>query len=230
MTTTTGDTRSTGNVRQVEYWFSHLRRDRVGRIGGGGRLPPPRRAVLPDTRRPHRSGGTTRHGRHHRLPHGCARRPCRTVRRLRRNPDRLQLLPQPALPEVSRSGARAVARRAARRGSPDPLFPRRLHATARGGPDRLPEQGRGLRHPVPFRRCGIDEARRQSAPSRSRTRHPRRPPYLGADTPASSPHPLRHTWRRTLARWTALGVLQAWVLPARPSLGTSLPRHVPRRT
>src|SRR6266536_2330617 len=53
---------------------------------------------------------------------------------------------------------------------------------------------------------------------------------LGADTPASSPHPLRHTWRRTLARWTALGVLQAWVLPARPSLGTSLPRHVPRRT
>src|SRR6266498_2506743 len=39
-----------------------------------------------------------------------------------------------------------------------------------------------------------------------------------------------HTWRQTLARWTALGVLQAWVLPARPSLGTSLPRHVPRRT
>src|SRR6266516_2095956 len=115
---------------------ARLRRDRVGRIGCGGRLPPPRRAVLPDTRRPHRSGGTTRHGRHHRLPHGCARRPCRTVRRLRRNPDRLQLLPQPALPEVSRTGARAVARRAARRGSPDPLLEYRDMSTTAISPQQ----------------------------------------------------------------------------------------------
>ena len=45
------------------------------------------------------------------LPHGSARRPCRALRGLRAHADRLQLLPQPALPEVP-------GRRRARNGSP----------------------------------------------------------------------------------------------------------------
>ena len=77
------------------------------------------------------------------LPDGGAGRPCRAVRRLRLDPHRLQLLPQPALPEVP-------GRRRARSGSPTrqaellpvPYFHVVFTLPAPVGRDRLPEQGR----------------------------------------------------------------------------------------
>ena len=62
------------------------------------------------------------------------------------------------------------------------LLPRGLHPTTAGGGDRVPEQARGLRHPVP--RCG-----------RSDARHRRDPKHLGAEIGAVA---LLHTWGQTL--------------------------------
>ena len=58
------------------------------------------RPIVASACRASRPGRAARHGRDRGLPHGGAGRPCRAVRRLRAGPHRLQLVPQPALPEV----------------------------------------------------------------------------------------------------------------------------------
>ena len=106
------------------------RRHAPGIVGGRGRLPRPRaglaprpgrppeprpaqgdvghRARGPRGRPPHMNNGDTPWPR----PHGGARRPCGGLREVRPYPHRLQFLPQPPLPEVSRRGGQGLAGRA----------------------------------------------------------------------------------------------------------------------
>ena len=60
------------------------------------------------------------------------------------------------------------------------LLPRRLHAAGADRNDRLPEQGRCLRHPVQGGRRGDDDARPEPAQARCRDRRRRRPAHLGS--------------------------------------------------
>ncbi len=101
-----------------------------------------------------------------------------SLRRLRPHRYRLQLLPQPALPEVPGPGAGGLGRRASRRAAARALLPRCLHPAGSGRRDspwrdRIPEQGDRLRHPVPRRRGDAAPHRRRPAPSRRRHRRRR---------------------------------------------------------
>ena len=80
------------------------------------------------------------------------------------------------------AGARQVARGPAGRAAAGALLPRRLHRAGAGWRDRLPEQGRRLRHPVP--RGGRD-ARTIAAD----------PKHLGAQIGVTA---VLHTWGQTL--------------------------------
>ena len=74
---------------------------RVASIAGGrGDLPRPRPGMAPGQCRPCEPRPTQGDVGDRELPHGGARRPCRALRELRAQPDIVQLLPQPALPEV----------------------------------------------------------------------------------------------------------------------------------
>ena len=68
---------------------------------------------------------------------GDAGRPCRGLRRLWDNACRLQLLPQPALPQAPGGGADEVACGPAGRTAVGSLLPRRVHATRAGRRHRL---------------------------------------------------------------------------------------------
>ena len=68
------------------------------------------------------------------LPHGGARRPCRALRGLRAQPDRVQLLPQPALPEVPGRGGKGLAGRARGRSAAGAVLPRGVHAAGSRSP------------------------------------------------------------------------------------------------
>ncbi len=76
-----------------------------------------------------------------------------------------------------------MARCASVRVAAGALLPRRLHLAGAGGRDRVPEQARGVRHPVP--RCGRCDARHIAAD----------PKHLGAEIGAVA---LLHTWGQTL--------------------------------
>ncbi len=115
-----------------------LNQRRAGRHRGGGYLAPPRGGLSAGPWRPHGPCRTPRHGRHHGVPHRGAGRPCRAVHRLRPHPHRLQFLPQPALLEVSGSGACRVARCPPIRTAAGAPFPRRVHAAGTGRQDRFP--------------------------------------------------------------------------------------------
>jgi integrase/recombinase XerD len=154
--------------------------------GGGGRVPPPRRSVSAGPHRATRLRRAARHGRHHGVPDGGARRSPRAVRRLQQHTDRLQFLPQPSLSQVPGAGARRMARASTGRTVAGAVFPRRLHPADAGRPDRLPEQGRRLRDPVPHgRRDTHHHRRRPQASGRTNRRHCSAP-YLGSD-PAAEP-------------------------------------------
>src|ERR1700689_4567955 len=68
----------------------------------------------------------------------------RCERGVRAYRDRLQLLPQPALPEVPGCGVTPVARRPRSRAVAGAVLSRRVHAAERTARHRLPEQARGL--------------------------------------------------------------------------------------
>src|SRR3954451_3856324 len=95
---------------------------------------------------------------------------------------RLQLVSQPALPEVSGPRACRMARSAAGRVTASAVFPRRLHPAGGGGGDRVPEQTRGLRHPVPR---GAEAMRDVAA----------NPRHLGAEIGAVA---VLHSWGQTM--------------------------------
>src|SRR6476659_3465841 len=75
---------------------------------------------------------------------------CRTAALggLRLYDHRLQLLPQPALPEVPRSRREGMARRARGRSVARAVLSRGVHPACGHRRHRLPEQGGDLRHPI----------------------------------------------------------------------------------
>src|SRR5262249_17961683 len=100
-------------------------------------------------------------------------------------PLRVQFLPQSALPEVPGSGTGRVARSAAGRAASGALLPRRVHSAGADRRDRLPEQGDGLRHPVPEFRTAAETLRIIAAD----------PAHLGAEIGLLA---VLHTWGQNL--------------------------------
>src|SRR5262249_164271 len=86
-------------------------------VGGRGYFPRPWSGMASSQCRPCQPRPTQGDVGDRELPHGSTRRPCRALREreLRLYADRLQLLPQPALPEVPGSGGARVACRARER-------------------------------------------------------------------------------------------------------------------
>ncbi|MGY4327548.1 hypothetical protein ACVWWG_001965 [Bradyrhizobium sp. LB7.2] len=78
------------------------------------------------------------------LPHGSRRRPCCGLRGLRLYHDGLQLLPQPALPEVPGRRCKGLACRPRGRAVAGAVLSRGVHAACSHRRHRLPEQDRDL--------------------------------------------------------------------------------------
>src|SRR4029077_5654405 len=85
---------------------------------------------------------------HRALAHGGARRPRRALRELLAHRHRLQLLPQPALPEVPERGGAGMAGRARARVAAGPVLSRIIHVAGSDRGYRLSEQGRDLRSAI----------------------------------------------------------------------------------
>ena len=103
-------------------------------VGSGGRDPAARRGVPRQARRApdrHAEAGSARPGP---LPHRRVGRACRGMPRLRPNPHRLQLLPQPPLSQVPGAHPRPLARTAGGTPAAGRVLPRRLHPAARKSP------------------------------------------------------------------------------------------------
>ena len=193
------------------------------RLDRGRRHLPSRRACLSGRTcrapEPHPAQG---HVGNRALPYCSARRSRRGLRGLWPVADRLQLLPQPALPEVPGRGGADVACRARGRPLAGRLLPRRVHAARRGRRHRLTQQGARLRPAV---QGGVgdddDDCRRSQAPRRAH-RHHRRTPHLGIgdDPPSARAHDRAR--RRHCVGWKPLDLLASgttvcWPAPpARP--------------
>ena len=100
----------------------------------------------------------------------------------------LQLVPRSALPKMPVAGPRAMDRGSPIRTSRRPVFPRRLHRAGRDRRDRLPEQGGGLRHPLPGHRRNPENHRGRSQAPRRRDRLLRRAAQLGTEPSVHHPH------------------------------------------
>ena len=147
---------------------------------------------------------------------------------------RLQLLPQPALPEVPGRRRQAVARRSRGRAAAGAVLSRRVHAAGSDRRHRLSQQGRHLRSAV--QGLGRDDAddRRRSEASRRQDRHHLRAAYLGLGHDPSPACPHDRAGRRHLARRPTLGVVPAGLLPAGaralapvPTVVSGAPRRPP---
>ena len=127
---------------------------------------------------------------------------------------RLQLLPQPALPEVPGRGRQGMARRARGRPAAGAVLSRGVHAAGADRRHRLPEQGRDLRSLV--QGLGRDAAhdRGRSQASRRPHRHHLRAAHLGLGAHPSPARAHDRAGRRHLARRPALGLVPARILPS----------------
>src|SRR6476661_8719242 len=117
-------------------------------FGGCGYLPQPWPGLASSQCRPCQPRRAEGDVGNRELPHGGPRRPCRALRGLRLYDHRLQLLPQPALPEVPRSRREGMARRARGRSVARAVLSRGVHPACGHRRHRLPEQGGDLRHPI----------------------------------------------------------------------------------
>jgi site-specific recombinase XerD len=90
---------------------------------------------------------------------GGARRPCRGLRGLHPYPHRLQLVPQPPLPQVPGRSRQGVAGGAPGRAAAGGVLPRGVHPAGTDRRHRLLQQGGDLRHPVQGRRRDPDHHR-----------------------------------------------------------------------
>src|SRR6202047_3675796 len=173
--------------------------------GGRGHLPRPRGRVAsrqPPPRDPRPAQGDERHRE---LPHGSPWRPCGTLRGLRPYNDRLQQLPQSALPQMPGRGRARMDGGARGRAAPGALFPCRLYAAGGDRRHRLPQQGHDLRSSVHGR--GTDDAyyRGGSQASRRPHRHHFGVAQLGLGNDASSACPHDRARRRPSQGWKPLG-------------------------
>jgi hypothetical protein len=147
---------------------------------------------------------------------------------------RLQLLPQPALPQVPGSRSQGMACRPRSRAAARAIPSRGVHAAGADHRHRLPEQSRDLRHSVQSLCRGPDHHRgRSQAPWRPHRRH-FRAAHLGLSDDASPARPHDRAGPRPLAGWRALGVVPARVLPAGacalPPVPPTVPGEARRRT
>ena len=138
-------------------------------------------------------------------------------------------LPQSPLPEVPGRRGTALARRPRGRAPAGSLLSRRLHPAGGDRRDRVPEQGRRLRPPVPDRRGDADHHRRRPEASGRAHRPDRHTPHLGLGADPSPARPRHRSRRRPVAGRIALDRLQARLLPARARAVASLPPALPRR-
>src|SRR5713226_10570541 len=138
----------------------------------------------------------------------------------------LQLLPQPALPEVSDFGAGTVDCRTSKRTSPDALHPCGLHTSSSTGITDATEQEGRLRSAVP-RQCR-NPARSRPRPQASRrgNRLLQRFAHLESEARASSPRPLRHSRRWAVARSHALGQVTRAILSFHPRAPSRFSRPI----
>src|SRR6266852_3829 len=138
----------------------------------------------------------------------------------------LQLLPQPALPEVSSRSARPLARSASPGASPDTLRPCGLHAASRAGTTGAAEQ-EGRLQPSVSHQCGNpSRSRSRSATPRCRDRLLQRAAHLESKAGASPAYPLRGSCRRTLRRSHALDQNSLCLLSSRQGAQSRLSRQV----
>src|SRR6266849_804203 len=94
----------------------------------------PRQCRAPEPR------SASRHERHRDVPNLRARRPCRAMRGLRPHARRLQLVPQPPLPEMPVAGGPGLARKPRSGAAAGPLLPCRVHVAGRDRRRRLPNK------------------------------------------------------------------------------------------
>src|SRR5262249_43496420 len=111
---------------------------------GGGHLPPPRAGLACVPRRSREPRPTQSHVGDRALPNGSAGRSCRTLRGLCAPAHFLQLLPQPALPEVPSRRCQRVVGRPPGRTAAGALLPCRLYAARSDRGHSLSQQGNRL--------------------------------------------------------------------------------------
>jgi len=147
------------------------------------------------------------------LPHGGSRRACCALRGLLAHADRLQLVPQPALPEVPRGGSEAMARRARGRAVAGGVLSHGVHVAGADRRYRLPQQGRYLRHPVQGLGRGADYDRGRPKAPRRAGRHYLRAAQLGLGDDASPTRAHDRAGRRHRVGRITLGLMPARFLP-----------------
>src|SRR5712692_6626696 len=138
----------------------------------------------------------------------------------------LQLLPQPALPEVSSRGARPLARSASPGASPDTLRPCGLHAASRIGTAGAAEQEGPLQPSVSHQWENSSRSRSRSETPRCRDRLLQRAAHLESEAGASPAYPLRGSCRWTLRRSHALDQNSLCLLSSRQGAQSRLSRQV----
>src|SRR5215471_7746195 len=150
------------------------------RARSGGRFPPFREQLPRGSWRGDAPIASSRHRRHHRLPHRSTRRTAVVLQSLWHPAARLPLLPQPRLPEVSRRADAGVARTASRGDVTGSLFPRHRHRARATTGRAAPASDRRLRRADEGRRRGDHRVGPRSALGRRHRRRPRRAAYLDA--------------------------------------------------
>ena len=172
--------------------------DGARRPGGRGYLPRPRAGLAASAARSPEPGSAQGDVRHRTVPQRGAGGTCTALRRLCAGADRLQLLPQPALPEVSGACRAAVAGSAAGRPAAGRLLPPGVHAAGADQCHRVLQQGSGLRPAVRGRRGDAAHHRRRPQASRRAGRRDAGPAYLGlgADAPSACARHRSRRWPR----------------------------------
>src|SRR5713226_8963548 len=164
--------------------------------------------------------------RHRPLPHGRARWTSRSVLQLRPSGHLIQLMPQPALPQVPDQRSRTVARQAPAGTAACGLLSPGLQRAARAGAADVAEQAAAVRAAVRSQRRHAAGSRSRSEASRRSSRFTRRAAYLGTDPAASPACPLCRARRRSVAGSQPLDLFAPSLLPARQGPQPRLPRQV----
>src|SRR6266851_2327201 len=195
----------------------------------GGRCDPQGRQQVPRTRV--LDLAAVQGARCHRpLPHRRVRRASRSVLQLRLSSHLLQLVPQPALPQVPDQRSRPVASQAAAGTAACGLLSPGLQRAARARAADVAEQAAALCSVVRSQRGHAAGSHSRSKASRRSSRFTRHPAHLGTDPAAPPAHPLRPARRRSVAGSDPLDIFALSLLPARQGAQPGLPRQVPCRT
>src|SRR6516225_10632344 len=164
---------------------------------GGGRHHPQCRRVLPG-KKPALDDLAASQGSagYPALPHGCARRSSRPLLKLRPRRHLIQLVREPALPEVPGQRPPALAACPGRRASAHKIRTCGLHSATGTGATCLAEQEGDLQPAVPLKRGDTAGGRPRSSPSRSGDRLFQRTAQLGSALAVSPACPLCAGCRR----------------------------------